>query len=636
MGLGLGLGLGVPLVTGTAIGTFFGITSYNSNKYKQQGSEKFTSWTTSDGKGILDWAKSAHFPANLPDKKIVDGGQVNQVKNFITEYLNPGVLADGLIQTKVNDGLLTDATAEENDLLEGSIDWDGSGDKTTVNFNLKLQPKDDSNSEPIQDSVTYTFEEKDGNKYGKVTVETKSTITTQENKVSCENIDYMINIDSTEPSRFAIKANKKKGWEILYQPGQDGQNASVVIPYEDFGDNLEVIDGAASDLVLSIDTPEWIDDDEPGEYPLTATYSGASLDINMCDVYLNKQGIAGSYFEDGKIKINPIKAGDIELTIRAVSGKHVGVIHKAMTICKVYNKFVLVDGTKIKMKDELDVSELCSNSYTINVTSNHGTDKQSVNVGEIREVVINKIADGVTTIPNDFLRGCGSGGNPVKEINFNAFKSITSIGDNFLNEAKCDVVDMSALTNLNSISYMFHYCQINKIIFPIESNISDIIDRAFMYFSVKEIVNMGLFFQNVVTIGADFISFSYGYANFLDLSQMNKVETIGDGFLDDNSTYNVDLSGMTSLKNIGANFMNNTKYLLSVKLPRINPSSITSFSGWGVDIGKKNGWRGWEEPEVDPVPVNIDCGTAELKAAYSSDQKWGNTSGFTWGAVWKP
>ncbi|MCF0227811.1 MAG: hypothetical protein HUJ52_03245, partial [Malacoplasma sp.] len=97
MGLGLGLGLGVPLVAGTAIGTFFGVKSYIVNRQKQQGSEKFTSWTTSDGKGILDWAKSAHFPANLPDKKIVDGGQVNQVKNFITEYLNPGVLADGLI-----------------------------------------------------------------------------------------------------------------------------------------------------------------------------------------------------------------------------------------------------------------------------------------------------------------------------------------------------------------------------------------------------------------------------------------------------------------------------------------------------------------------------------------------------------
>ncbi|MCF0227529.1 MAG: hypothetical protein HUJ52_01780, partial [Malacoplasma sp.] len=401
---------------------------------------------------------------------------------------------------------------------------------------------------------------------------------------------------------------------------------SVVIPYEDFGDNLEVIDGAASDLVLDFAAPEYFDDCDIGEYTLAASYEGIDLRINKCDVYLNKQGIVGAYYEDGKIKMNGLKAGEVELTIRAVSGKHVGIIHKSYDVGKVYNKITYGDGTYVKLADELDVAELCGRPMT--VTEKHGT-TVTINNGNIRNIRIDKIKDGTTAIPNNFMNGCYCGDDePVEEINLSAFKDVTSIGEDFLLESYTNVVDISALTKLESIGSItgFPSSYVEKFIFPKESNITSIGNYFFGYYSVGELVNLGSCMKNVTSIGLGFLYMSGGSGK-LDLSEMTSLETVGEQFLYGTGYTEVDLSGMTNLKTIGPYFMSWATWLTYIKLPIVDPANIATNGGWGGNIG---------DSLDDPIPVTIDCGTVELKEAYNNANGWKNTGGMKYGCVWKP
>ena len=322
LALGLGLGLGVSAIAiGVGVGVGVGCSSNKLDPNK--GEITFSSWDGNNG--LLTWAtaENGHFPVSTDWSKTVDGSNVEEIKSFMNNDLTAGIVAEGIVRAKRNEGLINKNTADNFDLKTASIKWNDDGSKITTNFKLDMTSKT-SNSEVKQD-LEYVFEKDGENKFAKVTETDNSTGTSKTS--TCTLIDFMYTNEEESNTKLMIsslKDSKKSGWTILYRESETStNNAAIFIPYEDFGDKLTVLDGCDSGLLVNPNTESVnLYGNENAEITIdpTITKEGETLAsvTNVAFSYTTFGIVNAQYLGDNKIKITPSNIGTTTMTIYVI------------------------------------------------------------------------------------------------------------------------------------------------------------------------------------------------------------------------------------------------------------------------------------------------------------------------------
>ena len=121
---------------------------------------------------------------------------------------------------------------------------------------------------------------------------------------------------------------------------------------------------------------------------------------------------------------------------------------------------IVYDGLGYDLADEFDPNALCGDLMFQLPLKNKSKDIGGAFVipeltkSRITSLTISKLAPNITSIGDDFLKGCSG----LKEINFNGLKDIQTIGDSFLSGcSNLKEVDLSPMTSLVSIGKSFAY-----------------------------------------------------------------------------------------------------------------------------------------------------------------------------------
>ena len=139
-------------------------------------------------------------------------------------------------------------------------------------------------------------------------------------------------------------------------------------------------------------------------------------------------------------------------------------------------------------------------------------------------------------------------------------------------------------------------------------------------------------FSTIKDIGSHFL-YDCCTLTSINFNGFNNVTNIGVNFLRNcKGLTEVDLTPLTKIELIGiltydGYFLDNCNKLATIKLPQVT-GDIPTLTGWGQNIGSDD----------SVTKVTIDCGTTGLKTKYTTDTNWNNTSAqsFPKSVIWLP
>ena len=139
-------------------------------------------------------------------------------------------------------------------------------------------------------------------------------------------------------------------------------------------------------------------------------------------------------------------------------------------------------------------------------------------------------------------------------------------------------------------------------------------------------------FSTIKDIGSHFL-YDCCTLTSINFNGFNNVTNIGVNFLRNcKGLTEVDLTPLTKIELIGiltydGYFLDNCNKLATIKLPQVT-GDIPTLTGWGQNIGSDD----------SVTKVTIDCGTTGLKTKYTTDTNWNNTieCSFPNGVIWIP